>query len=209
MTTPGRPRAKRPAAETRERILEAAQELFYWHGIRATGVDEVAAQAGVAPTTLYRVFASKDDLVAAYVERNDRGYRAWFDEAAGGDDRDPRERILSVFDALRDQTRPESCRGCPFVMALTEFPDPELAQNRGAVALKAWVRGRFGELARELGADDPELLADQLTLAMEGVYASVQALGHGGPARSARALAEALMVSSPPDPARPSPTPSC
>ena len=72
----------RSAAATREHVLAVASELFYWNGIRATGIDRVAAEAGVAPTTLYRVFASKDDLIGAYIERADRLYREWFEAAA-------------------------------------------------------------------------------------------------------------------------------
>ena len=67
----------RSAAETRGHVLAVANELFYWHGIRATGIDRVAAEAGVAPTTLYRLFASKDELIGAYIERADRLYRDW------------------------------------------------------------------------------------------------------------------------------------
>src|SRR5580693_7044872 len=81
----GRPtggRMSRSAAATREHVLAVASELFYWNGIRATGIDRVAAEAGVAPTTLYRVFASKDDLIGAYIERADRLYREWFETAA-------------------------------------------------------------------------------------------------------------------------------
>jgi AcrR family transcriptional regulator len=177
---------RRSGADTREHVLEVAHELFYWRGIRATGVDAVAAEAGVAPTTLYRLFASKDDLVAAYVERASRLYREWFDDAAGAG-AGTREHILAVFDALAVQVRPENCRGCPFLMALTEFPEEHLAAHRHAVAVKAWVRRRFAEL----GA--PDDLADDLALVMEGVYASVQALGVDGPARRARRLAEALL----------------
>jgi AcrR family transcriptional regulator len=176
---------RRSGADTREHVLEVAHELFYWRGIRATGVDAVAAEAGVAPTTLYRLFASKDDLVAAYVERASRLYREWFDAAAVGTG--PRERILAVFDALAVQVRPENCRGCPFLMALTEFPEEHVAAHRHAVAVKFWVRRRFAEL----GA--PDDLADDLALVMEGVYASVQALGVTGPARRGRRLAQALL----------------
>jgi AcrR family transcriptional regulator len=187
--------SRRSSAETREHVLATAQELFYWHGVRAVGVDTVAAEAGVAPTTLYRLFASKDDLVAAYVERADRHYREWFEQATRKDGRSPRERILALFDALADQVR--GCRGCLFLMALTEFPDSDLPTHRHAVAMKRWVRARIGALTRELAAtgrvDDPAALADQLTLIMEGVYASVQALGAAGPARRARALVEALV----------------
>ena len=130
--------------------------------------------------------------MAAYVERADRGYREWFDATVG--DGSPRQRILSLFDALAVQTQPDRCRGCPFQMALTEFPDPAVAAHRHAAANKAWVRARLGELTAELEAvADPEALADQLALLMEGVYASVQALGSDGPAHNARAFAEAIL----------------
>ncbi|MFD8246695.1 TetR/AcrR family transcriptional regulator [Nocardia sp. NPDC059691] len=75
---------RRAAADTREYILAVARELFYQHGIRATGVDRVAAEANVAPPTLYRLFGSKDDLVAAYLEREEHRYREWFRAAEPG-----------------------------------------------------------------------------------------------------------------------------
>ncbi|MGH3934307.1 MAG: TetR/AcrR family transcriptional regulator [Pseudonocardiaceae bacterium] len=188
---------RRSAAQTREHVLAVAHELFYWHGVRAVGVDRLAAEAGIAPTTLYRLFASKDDLVAAYVERADRRYRVWFTAAIEADGRSPRERILALFDALTEQVQPDRCRGCPFLMALAEIPDTGLPTHRNAVAVKAWVRCRFGELTRELAStvavQDPDALADQLVLIMEGVYASVQALGVDGPAKQARTLVEAML----------------
>jgi AcrR family transcriptional regulator len=141
----------RSAALTREHVLEVAHELFYWNGIRATGVDRVAAEAGVAPTTLYRLFASKDDLVGAYMERAARLYREWFDAAARGGGTEARQQILAVFDALTEQVQPGQCRGCPFLMALAEFPGPEHPAHRHAVAVKGWVRARLGELVAELG----------------------------------------------------------
>jgi AcrR family transcriptional regulator len=188
---------RRTAAETREHVLAVAQRLFYWHGIRATGVDRIAAEAGVAPPTLYRLFASKDDLVAAYVEANAVGYKEWVTEMTRPELGTPRERILSLFDALGEQVQPERCRGCPFLMALAEYPDPTHAARSIAIATKAWVRDRLGELADELSADttiaDPAALGDRLAVVVEGVYASVQALGTDGPARQARVLAEILI----------------
>lgn len=189
---------RRSAAETREHVLSVTRDLFYWHGIRAVGVDKVASEAQVAPTTLYRLFASKDDLVAAYVEHADRDYRAWFQQASASDGgRGVAERILAVFDELIAQVQPERSRGCPFLMTLAEFPDPQLPQHRNAVATKTWMRAQFGELAREYARDhdvaDPEELADELSLVMEGVYASVQALGADGPARRARELVGRLL----------------
>lgn len=194
----------RSAAETREHVLSVAHDLFYWHGIRATGVDKVAAEAGVAPTTLYRLFSSKDNLIGAYIERADRLYRQWFDTSAGAGGADPRQQILAVFDALAEQVQPGRCRGCPFLMALAEFPDPDHPAHRNAVRLKAWVRARFRELVTDIAGtasggtaaapgSDAEALADQLAIVMEGVYASAQALGADGPARRARTLTEALL----------------
>jgi hypothetical protein len=89
--------------------------------------------------------------------------------------------------------RPENCRGCPFLMALAELPNADSPGHQHAVATKAWVRDRFGELAAALEVDDPAALADHLTLIMDGVYGSVQALGVEGPARRARALVEKLI----------------
>jgi AcrR family transcriptional regulator len=197
MTPTSDTRPRRTAAQTREHVLAVAHELFYWHGIRATGVDAIAAAADVAPTTLYRLFASKDELIAAYVERADRLYREWMTEATAPAVGSARERILALFDALDEQVQPQRCRGCPFLMALAEFPDPQLPAHAGAVATKSWVHGRLRELTDALAAaepiGDPEALADQLAVVMEGVYASAQALGAAGPASRARTMAVTLM----------------
>ncbi|MFI0446797.1 TetR/AcrR family transcriptional regulator [Actinomadura sp. 6N118] len=185
---------RRTSTQTREHVLAIAHELFYWNGIRAIGVDKIAAEAGVAPTTLYRLFASKDDLIAAYVERADHAYREWFTQATQADGRSARERILALFDDLLVQLQPDNCRGCPFLMTLAEYPDTQVAGHRQAVAMKTWVHERFNELTRQLpNVNDPALLADHLTLIMEGAYASVQALGIDGPARQARILAETIL----------------
>lgn len=186
---------RRSSAETRALILAAAHKLFYWRGIHGTGVDRVAAEAGVAPMTLYRLFASKDDLVAAYVDHNAEPYREWFLHATRPDLGSPRERIMGLFDALAHQVDPAHCRGCPFLMTLAEFPDAEHPARIRAVATKAWVREQFGILTDALAAADadPAALADQLVIVMEGVYASVQALGNEGPARQARAIVTTLI----------------
>src|SRR3954454_17692298 len=107
-------RSVRPAAQTREHILDVAERLFYWDGIRATGVDRVAGEAGVAPTTLYRLFASKDDLVVAYVDRYAASYREWIETLTSSPGASPRARILAFFDGLADNTGPDTFRGCPF-----------------------------------------------------------------------------------------------
>jgi AcrR family transcriptional regulator len=191
------PRPRRSSAETREHVLAVATGLFYWEGIRSTGVDRVAQAAEVGPTTLYRLFASKDDLVAAYVDRSAAGYRELIGTVTEPSAGPPRERILALFDAIEAQVQPELCRGCPFLMALAEFPDPASPVHAAAVEIKDWVRARLRELAGELHAageaQDPAALGDQLALVLEGIYASVQALTAAGPTRQSRAAVEALL----------------
>jgi AcrR family transcriptional regulator len=188
-------RAPRSSVQTRERVLGITHELFYWRGIHATGIDAVARAAHVAPPTLYRLFGSKDGLVAAYVERAAGLYKEWFEDALGSADRPVRDRLLDLFASLDEQVQPENCRGCPFLMALAEIPEADHPAHRQAVGVKTWVNQRFGELVRELTppVDDPDRLADGLTLVFEGTYASVQALGAGGPARRSRALVAAML----------------
>jgi AcrR family transcriptional regulator len=167
---------RRTAEETREHILSVARNLFYWNGIRATGVDHLAATAGIAPTSLYRAFPSKEDLVAAYIDHGDLDSRANF-EAAVIAEPDPRERILSVFRGMADLMRPEICRGCSSQMALAEYPDADTEPHRRAREAKDWLLKRYIELASAFCADrapeaDPALLANQLFIMHEGVVAS-------------------------------------
>lgn len=191
------PKARRSSAETRAHVLACAHELFYWEGIHSTGIDKIALEAGVAPTTLYRLFASKDDLVAAYVTSTAEPYKVWMANATRPELGNPRERILALFDALAEQTQPDRCRGCPFLMTLAEYPDPNHPAHVQAVAIKSWVRDHLHQLTTELGAgtDIPhqDALADQLMIIIEGVYATVQALGANGPAKHAKRLATTLL----------------
>jgi len=184
---------RRTAAETREHILGVATRLFYWQGIRATGVDRIAAGAGVSPDALSRVFATKDDLIAAYVARSVTASRERYDAAVEAAGPDPRDQILAMFDALAQDIRPEVFRGCACMMTMAEFPDPALPAHQGAVAAKEWIRARFGELAERLGVTDPKALADQLSIIWEGTNGTAQALGVDGPPASTRPLVTAVL----------------
>jgi AcrR family transcriptional regulator len=199
MSTGQRSQPRRSADQTREHILTVAGDLFYRQGIRATGVDTVAAQAGIAPPTLYRLFASKDELVAAYVDRCSTTYQLRLTAASSPSAGIARERILAVFDAFTDEALSDSCRGCPFQLVLAEYPDTSSEAHVRAVAHKAWLRALFHDLVRDLAQDalvnDPNGLGEHLALVAEGIYGSVQALGSTGPARHGRACAEALLDS--------------
>jgi AcrR family transcriptional regulator len=184
---------RRTAAETRELVLDVASRLFYWQGIRATGVDKIAAEAGVSPNVLYRAFATKDELVAAYVARSRQQSQDRLDAAVAAAGPDPRAGILAMFDALAEDIRPEVFRGCACMMTLAEFPDEALPAHQGAVGAKVWVRRRFGELVARLGVAEPEVLADQLSIIWEGTNSTAQAMSADGPPASARALVTAIL----------------
>jgi AcrR family transcriptional regulator len=169
-----RPSARRPAAETREHVLAVAHDLFYADGIRQTGVDRVVAAAGIGPTTLYRLFGSKDGLVTAYVEREAAGYRQWLSEVIK--DRTPRDGLRAFMRGVADQIEGSHCRGCPFQIALSELPDPAHPAHRAAVSLKRHVRDTLRDLAARAGVPDPETIGDQLMLFAEGSYAAARSL---------------------------------
>jgi AcrR family transcriptional regulator len=128
----------------RDRILAAANELFYWQGIRAIGIDTVIEKAGVAKMSLYRAFPSKDDLVAAYLEDLNRRYWIWWDEVTGRHPGDPRAQLLAVFQALGKFTRGPAYRGCAFINAAVEFHDRSHPGHAVAESHKREVRRRPG-----------------------------------------------------------------
>ncbi len=183
-----KPSARRPASETREHVLAVAHDLFYVDGIRQTGVDRVVAAAGIGPTTLYRVFGSKDGLVTAYVEREAAAYRGWMAELIDG--KTPRDGLRAFMRGVADQIEGSHCRGCPFQIVLSELPDPAHPAHRAAVALKHHVRDTLRGLATRACAPDPEATGDQLMLLAEGSYAAARSLDSA--AISARAIDAAL-----------------
>ena len=188
----GSPAAEKPSA--RERVLEVAAELFYREGIRAVGIDTIIARSGVAKMSLYRNFASKDDLVVAFLEHRNAIYWAWFDSALALHPDDPRRQIADLFAALARRVTGPRYRGCPFINTATEFPDPDHPARAVCLANKRALRARLLDLATRVGARDPESLADQLHLLMEGAYASVQTLGSSGPAWRLPEAAAALVA---------------
>jgi AcrR family transcriptional regulator len=193
------PPPRRSAADTREHVLAVTRELFYWRGIHAVGVDTIAHQAGVATTTLYRLFGSKDGLIAAYVAREADGHRAWFETSLGPADQPPADRLVALFHALTRLVDPHNCRGCPFQMALAETPAPGHPAHAEAVAVKHWIRDRFGDLATaHLGARRNSRaareLADGLMLVFEGAFATAQSLGADGPPKSLVGVVRALLA---------------
>ncbi len=177
----------------RERILRAARRMFYERGIRAVGVEAVVSAAGVTKMSLYRHFASKDELVAACLaERIERFWRRW-DESIAPHPDDSVARILALLDWVGRHATELGFRGCPMTNAAVEFPEPDHPGRRLAETHKRELRERLVKLATEAGAREPEILADGLLLLFEGSYASSQTFGPAGPARSALSIGRSLL----------------
>ncbi|WP_043670450.1 TetR/AcrR family transcriptional regulator [Streptomyces xylophagus] len=156
-------------ASPRERLLDAATELFYRDGV-SIGVEALCKSAGVSKRSMYQLFDSKDEVLAASLERRASGYAARI--AAGVDDAGtPRERILYIFEQVEKVSVEPGFMGCPFLAALVELKDPEHPASVVARAAKERMQDAFrvqGELG---GAREPELLARQLMLVFDGANA--------------------------------------
>ncbi|MBO9355504.1 TetR family transcriptional regulator [Bordetella petrii] len=167
-----------------DRIRETARRMFYQDGIRAVGVDALVAEAGVTKPSLYRNFSSKDELAASYLRDYEAEFWSKFEAGAQQHPGDPRAALMVYFEGLAQRAASSGTyRGCGLTNAAVEYPEPDHPARQVAVAHKARLRARMGELARALGADDPDLLADGLLLLLEGAFVSSQLFGRGGPAR--------------------------
>jgi AcrR family transcriptional regulator len=181
-----------PSSPARERILETAAELFYRDGYRAVGVDKISERSGVAKMTLYRHFPSKDDLIVAYLERSNRSFWAWFDRAIAAEE-DPREKLRALFEATGRLATSPACLGCAFQATAAEFPEAGHPGHKVAAAHKRAVVERLAALADAAGAPDPDELARELLLLMDGAFASARMFGRRGPAASVTGAAEAVI----------------
>ena len=177
----------------RVRILSAAGRLFYERGIRAVGVEAVVETAGVTKMSLYRHFASKDELAARCLEERIAGFWRWFDGELAAHEGDAAAGILALFESLARRATSTGFRGCPMTNAAVEFPEPDHPARRLAEAHKRELHHRLVGLAAMAGATDPAGLADGLVLLIEGAYASSQTFGADGPAGRVPAAAAALL----------------
>ncbi|SCF36709.1 TetR/AcrR family transcriptional regulator [Micromonospora mirobrigensis] len=190
------PAPRTPAGSARERILETAFRLFYAYGPRGVGVDTVIAESGVAKATLYKHFPRKDDLVLAYLDKVDQAWFGALRAAARAAGDAPRDQLVGMYDALAGACRREGYHGCAFINTAAEFPTGSEVHAR-TVEHKDVVRAWVTDLARRAGAAEPELLARQLTLLLDGGLAA--GVLDGDPAvaeaakRSARALVDAAL----------------
>jgi AcrR family transcriptional regulator len=160
---------------SRARLLKAAGDLFPRKGIGAVGVDELCRTAGVSKRSMYQLFTSKDDLVAASLEAADQRYfRHYFPEESS---ESPRTLILGVFEKLETSSRSATYAGCPYVSTAAEMHDPQSAPSQVSKRLKNEFTKAFRQQAELGGAADPDMLAKQLTMLFDG--AIVRSAGYG------------------------------
>jgi AcrR family transcriptional regulator len=176
----------------RDRVIEAASRLFYAEGIRAVGVDRIAAEANVSKMTLYRHFPTKDDLVVAVLEQRDEPARAMLTTAAQAA-RTPRDRILAPFALLERWFTSAQFRGCPFMNASLELADPGHPARAVAERHKNATRDQLAALARDAAVADPDRLADELAVTFDGAIAQAQMRDARVVARAALAAATVLV----------------
>jgi AcrR family transcriptional regulator len=166
--------------QPRERILTAACELFYRHGIRAVGVDAIAEAAGTNKMTLYRHFASKDALVAEYLRcLADKAGSIWRRLAAERPD-DPRAQLRGWLADVSSRIASADDRGCALANAAVELPEKDHPARRVIEGFKTAQRQRIIELCSAAGLADPEMLADELFLLLEGARVTAQSIGRDG-----------------------------
>ena len=169
----------------KERILETADRLFYLQGIRAVGVDTIAAEIGISKRTLYNHFPSKDALIAAYLGRRFVQPRP--------SDKSPVEQILGTFDSLERRFAAKDFRGCPFVNAVAELGSEDRSVRKIAIAFKESRRLWFRDLLVQLDTADAEGLATQLTLLVDGSIAQDLVRNDPAMARAAKEAARVLL----------------
>lgn len=179
----------------RQRILATATALFYAEGIRAVGVDRVIAESGVAKATLYQQFRSKEELVVACLERRAEHWQRSIAGPAVAVTGSTMRRVDAVFDRLGKALIAPEFRGCPFIKAAAEYPDPTGPVGTAIAAHRADVRSLFAELLADLPAVHRAALADELVLLCDGAMVGAQLGDRRRAARAARRAARRLIES--------------
>jgi AcrR family transcriptional regulator len=180
------------------RVLDAASRLFYGTGIHAVGVDAIAAEAGVTKKTLYDRFGSKEGLVAAYLRARDEEWRSYLESYVTERGDDPGQQLLDAFDALATWSAERSPRGCSFVNAHAELPDPDHAGRRAILEQKRWMTAWFATRGRAAGLRDPDSVADDLMLLYDGALVTRGMHTVDDAIARARRIATAIMATASP-----------
>lgn len=180
-------------APPRDRLLAAADDLFFKEGIRAVGINRILEEAQTPIMTLYRNFGSKDGLAEAYLERRGERFIEEIDSEVPRRASSSREKILATFDVIGERLEKGEFRGCPFINATVEMASPDHEIVKIAHRYKEASRQRFAEIAAEAGVADPEGLAIQLTVLLDGAAAAAAVYHDSSGSTYARSAAETLI----------------
>ncbi|KYH44648.1 hypothetical protein AZH51_00305 [Branchiibius sp. NY16-3462-2] len=166
-------KSEAPRSDARARLLATAAQIFYREGIHAVGVDRLVSEAGVTRATFYRHFPSKDDLVRAYIELEDRALRDLF-AASAAHVSSPEDALEVVLQGIAQDVQEHHTRGCPFLNAAAEFPDPQHPVRRAVRVHRDWFAQTLSELVGATGREDAAQVARALVLlrdsALVGAY---------------------------------------
>ena len=189
------PEAVAVASDVRQRILDTASTLFYERGVRAVGVDLVVDESGVAKTSLYRHFRTKDDLIVAFLEREDVEFWGQWDDVSTRHAGDPAGEIEAHMRWIAKRLARANYRGCPQINVAAEFAEADHPAREVARRHMQALRTRLAALARQLGAARPNDLAAQLGLLVNGAFVSASMLAPDEATRVLLASARALLAS--------------
>ena len=180
-------------AEKREHLIEVAAELFNRFGYHAAGVDRVIAEAGIAKTTLYRHFPSKEDLIVAVLKRIDEQFRNDMRASADRAARGPKQKLLATFDFLEAWFKDKLFYGCPFISAASEYCERGSPVFQEVLVHKRLLVAYFEELARAANLDQPQRVAEEINILQEGAIAVAHVTGDWKAARRAKDVAARLI----------------
>jgi AcrR family transcriptional regulator len=185
-----------PRGRARERILKAACNLFYQQGIRAVGVEAIAAEAGTTKMTLYRNFESKDALVAEWLREADREFWDWWDAIVQPLEGQPRRQIETLFAIFESRACEDDAeRGCPLINAAVELTEPDHPAQAVILSHHVELRNRLLAMCTDMGSRDPERLTDALMLIMGGAHMTRLILDTSGPLQSVSQAVQVLLDS--------------
>jgi AcrR family transcriptional regulator len=187
------PKNAQSGAEVRDKILATAEDLFHKHGTRAVGVDLIVKEAGVAKASLYRHFATKDDLVIAYLERVDRDFWEGWEKVTEPHSIDPKAQLDALFEWVGNTVSQPDYRGCPQIYVAGEFRDPDHPARKFSQKHERDVRRRLKVIVDRLGTRSADELAGQLAVLLNGAFVSAPIYGLDEAVVLLRRAADALI----------------
>lgn len=180
----------------RQQILETASQLFYQKGIQNVGINEIIATSGVAKRTLYRHFASKDELIEKVMNYRATEWLRWFETAIQNRGNTAKEKLLATFDVLREWYASPDFRGCPFINAVLEIADADHPAHHISVEVRESIRMQIERLATQAGVTDAKSFSQQYLLLIGGASLMATIEGFSGGANYAQQVLSTLIDSS-------------